>query len=368
MTELSGNKGEWSEMYAFLRIAADGRIYGADGDLNKRGDVFYDVIKIIRQEFNNPIDFVISGDGKSVDVKSCGKVLLTVERASFSEEADYLLDIILDSKGRSFSSLRTQEFMSSIHCYKIKAPSSDKSDITLQIHDLRTGMEPVLGFSIKSKLGHASTLLNPSRTTNFIFALTGYDGKLLFESGEVTFEPNDKGSMKLAEKYSSMEKQGISFDYAGMENDVFEGNLMLIDSRLQLIVAEMLKLHYIHGISSIQDQARILESSNPLGFKISPGQKLYQYKIKKFLAAVALGMKPATCWNGIEDANGGYIVVKEDGEVLCYHIYNRNDFEDYLFKNTRLDTPSTTRYEYSDVYRGMDGRYYVKLNLQIRFK
>ncbi|MBR6870018.1 MAG: HpaII family restriction endonuclease [Candidatus Methanomethylophilaceae archaeon] len=105
----------------------------------------------------------------------------------------------------------------------------------------------------------------------------------------------------------------------------------------------MLKLHYIHGISSIQDQARILESSNPLGFKISPGQKLYQYKIKKFLAVVALGMKPATCWNGIEDANGGYIVVKEDGEVLCYHIYNRNDFEDYLFKNTRLDTPSTTR-------------------------
>ena len=79
-------------------------------------------------------------------------------------------------------------------------------------------------------------------------------------------------------------------------------------------------------------------------------------------------MKPATPWDGLDNATGGYIIVKEDGEVLCYHVYNRNDFEDYLFKNTKLDTPSTTRNGFSEIYKGVDGKYYVKLNLQIRFK
>ncbi|SMG15027.1 HpaII restriction endonuclease [Arenibacter troitsensis] len=34
----------------------------------------------------------------------------------------------------------------------------------------------------------------------------------------------------------------------------------------------------------------------------------------------------------------GYVIVKEDGQVLCYSIYNRNEFEDYLLNNTQIDT------------------------------
>jgi hypothetical protein len=368
LTELTGNKGEWSEMYAFLRIIADGRLYGADGDTNRKDDVYYDIIKVIRQEDKDSLDYVISKDGRTAEVISGNEILLTIDRTSFAEEADHLLDTIKAAQGRSFSSPRTQEFMSRIKCFKIKAPSADKSDITIQIHDFRTNMDPTLGFSIKSKLGHASTLLNPGKTTNILFVLNGDISKFLIEQGEFSFGSGDKVSRKLSDKFSAIEEQGIKFDYAGMDNDTFESNLTMIDSSMPVIVAEMLKLHYIRGISNIEDQATELEKINPLGYKDSAARQLYQYKIKKLLAAIALGMKPATDWDGKEDANGGYIIVKEDGEVLCYHVYNRNDFEDYLFKNTRLDTPSTTRYEFSDVYKGIDGKYYVKLNLQIRFK
>jgi hypothetical protein len=31
-------------------------------------------------------------------------------------------------------------------------------------------------------------------------------------------------------------------------------------------------------------------------------------------------------------ATGGYLVVKEDGEVLCYYVYKRNEFESYPSK------------------------------------
>jgi type II restriction enzyme len=77
-------------------------------------------------------------------------------------------------------------------------------------------------------------------------------------------------------------------------------------------------------------------------------------------------MTPSKVWAGKFDATGGYIIVKDDGEILCYHIYNRNQFEDYLIANTKLDTASTTRHEFGRVYQE-EGKYFIKLNLQIRF-
>ena len=78
-------------------------------------------------------------------------------------------------------------------------------------------------------------------------------------------------------------------------------------------------------------------------------------------------MMPATVWDGIHDATGGYLVVKKDGEIVCYHIYNRNQFEDYLFHNTKMETASSTRHGFGLLYRE-NGEILFKLNLQIRFK
>ena len=62
-------------------------------------------------------------------------------------------------------------------------------------------------------------------------------------------------------------------------------------------------------------------------------------------------MKPAKPWDGLDEANGGYIIVKADGEILAYHIYNRNFFEQYLLDNTYLERASTSR---QDVYKRQD--------------
>jgi type II restriction enzyme len=44
-----------------------------------------------------------------------------------------------------------------------------------------------------------------------------------------------------------------------------------------------------------------------------------------------------------------------------------NQFEDYLFQNTKLETASSSRHEFGKVY-SENGESYFKLNLQIRFK
>jgi type II restriction enzyme len=77
-------------------------------------------------------------------------------------------------------------------------------------------------------------------------------------------------------------------------------------------------------------------------------------------------MMPSKVWGGIYDATWGYLVVKENGEILCYHIYNLNQFEDYLFENTKLETASSTRHDFGILYEE-NGTINIKLNLQIRF-
>ena len=94
---------------------------------------------------------------------------------------------------------------------------------------------------------------------------------------------------------------------------------------------------------------------------------MYTYKFKKFLCSCALGMKPAKPWDGLDEANGGYIIVKADGEILAYHIYNRNFFEQYLLDNTILERASTSRHDYMSLYEE-NGEMFIKLNLQIRFR
>ena len=109
---------------------------------------------------------------------------------------------------------------------------------------------------------------------------------------------------------------------------------------------------------------KILEMTNPLEYRKSD---IYRYKIKKLLCAAALGMTPGAAWDGIDNASGGYIIIKKDGDVVCYHLYNRNFFEEYLLTNTAFDRPSATRHDYGYVYKENDS-YYIDFNVQIRFK
>jgi len=73
-------------------------------------------------------------------------------------------------------------------------------------------------------------------------------------------------------------------------------------------------------------------------------------------------MKPAKTCDRLDEANGGYIIVKANGEIMAYHIYNRNSFEQYLLDNTILEKASTSRHEYMSLYEE-DGEMYIKMNL-----
>jgi hypothetical protein len=356
---IKGNKGEWSEIYALFKLLGDKQLFAGDADLNKVEELFYPIIKIIRTESGGNFEYEINGD---LVVISGDKEKLRIPVSTFLEQSAKLLQKIKSSKG-TFSNPETEAFMKSINCSALKAKSTSKTDIRIVIHDQRINQTAELGFSIKSQVGNDATLLNAGKTTNFIYQILSFKPTLK----EMNSINSIDSKSKIKDRVEEIKKSGGKLKFVTLEQDIFKNNLVLIDSLLPNIVSETVKSFFTTPLSSIKDLTENLNKSNPLNYDTQFAHTFYEYKLKRFLTDIALGMTPSKVWNGIYDATGGYLIVKENGDVLCYHIYNRNQFEDYLFSNTKLETASSTRHDFGKVYEE-NGNFYFKLNLQIRFK
>jgi hypothetical protein len=356
---LTGNKGEWSEIYALFKMLSDKKLFVGDANLNKVEDLFYPIIKIIRNESGGNFEYEIEGD---LVIISGGKEELRIPLKKFIDQSAKLFTSIKNATG-IFSNPEIEAFMNSFYCTSLKAKSSTKTDIKIVIHDQRINQTAELGFSIKSQLGSDATLLNAGKTTNFIYEIVGYKPT----NHEIDEINAIETRSKIKDRIEAIKQKGGILMFSDLEQVIFRNNLVLIDSLLPDIVAEILKTFFTSTLSSTKDLTNHINISNPLMYNTQFGHAFYEYKIKRLLTDVALGMMPFKVWTGIYDATGGYLIVKKNGEILCYHIYSRNQFEEYLFANTKLETPSSSKHEFGKISES-DGKFYFKLNLQIRFK
>lgn len=367
--DITGNKGEWSELYAFYKLLQDGKIYAADSNLNRLKDIFFPIIKIIREEGSNVFSY---HPGKIISIYKDNKFLSTISLKDLLSQSNALFNKIFKgvkdtSQKRAFSVEDTiVSFLSKMCIKKIKAPSRNKIDLKMQIHDIHTGYNPEVGFSVKSDVGSPPTLLNSGKNTRIQYEVKGLSDTQIDELNKI-----DKSTSRnyMIQRVASLFTLSDEVSFVKIKNETFNDNLILIDSLLPKIYGEFVLLHYRNiakGISDCDKLTDLLKDGNPIGYK---NKHVYQYKIKKLLAASALGMTAGKTWNGIESATGGYIIVKKDGDVLCYHLYNRNFFEDYLFANTTVDRPDAKlkRCDYCHLYKD-NGKTYIDFNIQIRFK
>ena len=356
---ITQNKGEWSELYVFLKLLGDGILYAGDKNLNKIENSYYPVIEIIRNE-KNKIKHYRTDNQKIKITDQDNNLLLILPMAEFEEKAKLLLNAIKNSNG-TFSVSQIENFMHKINCLKVKADSLDKSDLTVVLHDCKTYTNGTFGFSIKSMLGGSSTLLNAGKTTNFIYEIKGnFSEKQISEINAI----NTKS--KIQDRLKQIMNLGGNLIFQKIENEIFSANLQMIDSAFPLVLSHFLIQYYLGKGKILKDLTPIIQTINPCNLNINLPHLYYEHKIKTFLTNIALGMTPASIWDGTYQATGGYIIVRKDGEVLCYHIYNHNEFQEYLYNNTRFETASSSRYEFGNIYT-QNGKNYIKLNLQIRF-
>jgi len=354
---MTGNKGEWSEVYVFLKLLADGELYAADANLNKIPNIYYQILKILRDNWEYERNGVI----KVVD--QSGNIHLQIPISDFVSHAQLLLSKIRKSKG-AFAVPQIEQFLRQIKITKIKSSPRVKPDIVIVVHDTVTGLRPTLKFSIKSRLGEPSTLLNASRSTNFIYKVVG----VTLNNAQINNINSINDEDKIRKRIQAIINNGGRLEFIDTENHIFKLNMQVIDSNLPLIISRILLYYYEGRANDLKDLLQLVQQANPCGFNLNYSHSFYSYKVKKFLADIALGMKPSNVWNGYYSATGGYIIVREDGDIVCFHIYNQNQFEDYLLNNTRLETPSSTRHRFGTLYKDTNNNLLIKLNLQIRFK
>lgn len=353
---ITGNKGEWSELYVFLKLLADMGIYAADEKLNCIKRAFYPLREIHRD--NN---IYINVQNKQIIriIDNTTNTTFEIDVKEFDSKAKLLLQRIKNETS-TFNVSEIEWFMERIKATTLKAPSCDKSDITLILHDINICQDVLFKFSIKSQLGGSSTLLNAGKTTNFIYKIRDINEKEIEEINDIDT------SSKIKDRLFYLKQRNYSLSFVENENSVFYYNLQMIDFKLPEILSHMLVYYYQGRASSIKDLTDILTKENPCCLPTKQNANFYKYKIKRLLREIALGMVPSKHWNGKLDATGGYIIVKESGDIVCYHIYNINRFDDYLFDNTKLETASTNRHNFGYIYKDKENSF-IKLNLQIRF-
>lgn len=352
---LSGNIGEWSEIYTFFKLLADGKLHAANADLSLNPSSYYPIVKIIRQQKDFTFEYVLDDTSVSISTDAGSVAIRTITREDFANAAKNLLSAIGVAQA-TFAVPTVDEILEKSGITSLKEPHSDKGDISLVAHDSHVNKDIDFSFSIKSQLGSASTLLNASGATNFKFGIVGE-----LTNQEIT-DLNKLGPKDLLRDLAS---KNIKIELLEMHNQQFETNLKMIDSQMPQIIASLMLAYYSGRGTTVADLVKVITADDQLNYGRAASE-IYSHKVKTMLTDVALGMTPSRRWTGDYDATGGYIIVKSDGEIVCFHAYNREEFKDYLVNSTKLETASRSRHDFGHIYR--DGKnLQIDLNLQIRF-
>lgn len=362
--EKSANAGELGEVYVFFSLLGNPVLYLCDAELHRLEDSPGMPVKQIIRGKGKPDCLVCEALENKEWRLSVRNVRKIISRAQYAEKAGYILECLKrgeECKADKASILKectgvVRKCIRELGTDSLKADSVSKEDIVLKLLDVRLGREPELGFSIKSHMGGAPTLLNANKdSTAFRYRLDISD-QVCEEVRQFEGKPK-----KLISEILSR-GGNIGFDEACGET--MRENLQFIDSGMSDILGECLLTYYaadrVSKISAICD--RMLDENK---HKLPPA-KIFKYKMKKLLEASALGMTPSTPWEGEESANGGFIIVRKDGEIVSYLVYDRKDLLEYLFNYTKFETPSCSRHGYGKIEHD-DRGYYTKLGLQIRF-
>ncbi len=363
--EITGNRGEWGELYAFLRLACDGELYGANADLSRDPEMVLKVLRVARVVKGKTFSVLPNLAGQSVTLNY--DKTITEDVPALRRRLSQLLNVILTEENcsGSFACPDMEAFLREIGVAVIKADSTKKRDLDVTVRDNHTGGTPTYGFSVKSEFKAKATLLNASQATLFRFRVKG-----ITEADACRLNAY-RGPTRYRERMRELLRLGAEIKPAGMRSTTFFRNLLMLDDGLPDIIARLLllwrqqELEVEGGLSlPLSRLCDLLAKRNPRGY---PDTSLYRHKVCRLLHASALGMLPGSPWEDRDDATGGVIVVKENGELVAFYVYNRARFSEYLINNTKLDTPSE-RNGAQLVLEWENGECYFDLGLQIRFR
>lgn len=346
------NKGEWSELYAICKMLYDQMIDVCDKDL-KSTDQKIKILKLLMRSVLGDSEYDIDGnDNGDISILYNGRL---VKSANLSKELIFsILNEIIAGSGASFNIPSGELAMKELMLDDFKSTSYVKSDVETYSIMPHEEIARQIGFSIKSQIGSPATLLNASESTNFIYKIEGF-------TGDINEVNNIATRSKIKDRMQYIFEHNGEFVFHGMANQTFQQNLEMTDSNLPEIISGLLMVFFVgKGARTVKD---LIDSYTDFFKDRTP--EFVLKKVKDFLSNVTLGMIPTREWDGSE-LGGGCIFVKDDGNLVCFTLYDMDDFKDYLINNTKFETASTSRHKFGILYRQGDDLFF-NLNLDVRF-
>ncbi|MDE5750428.1 MAG: HpaII family restriction endonuclease [Duncaniella sp.] len=380
MATLSYNNGEWAEVYIFFKVIADRKLYTADAAFNPIKDVYLDVLGVIREEIKGKV--IEYKTGEEVAILLNNEPIGTVPTSEFIAYKNLLWKLLEENTKTTFQSEDIENFLNSIHVFNPKSPANIVSkfcggtvDIVIETKD-RSGVNRILGFSCKSDLRASSTLLNASGdNTNFVYEVIGPMNDERMEYFNNIFKTvKRKGEVchdiATTERMQYLHDLGCDLKFVDTAKKLAKINLIKCGGmEMPAIVGGMLKKFYFENLSgptSIDDCIEYLADNDVVGYGFEDLEDTYRGKVAHLLLCTFTGMRLGSPWNGRQEVNGGYIVVKNNGDVVAFHSTIADEFKDFLVAKMIMESPSHSRHKDMVVYKEGD-RYFLKLGLQLRF-
>ena len=354
---LRGNLGEWSELYTLGYLLVHGGAFAADEKQQAIPDMFHKVFQVyLAGRTGEPeTNYIINP--RDVAILVSGNEVARVERSLIQSSIESMFDELTNGEHKKTFELGTgNELLDLIKRTRISASSSERAnDLDLILEDqVMSVPTPRVGFNIKSQIGSRATLLNASGATNFVYRVipNNIDSKSTYPKFN-----HGKHRQNLEALYAS----DYHLEFESIASEVFHQNLTLLDMQFPNYLAKVLLHSYLTGENAFASAVRSVFPD------VESNSRQPVFKLKEFLGAVAMGLRPSFAWDGDTTKFSGILVVKDNGEIVFYYLYNRKNFEEHLFNNVAFERASTGRHKYGGIYseNGVDK---IRLNLQIRFK
>lgn len=350
------NRGEWSEFYTILSLLTEPRMKIVDESFKLITQDLYEVKKLTVQEQTTIIDYILN-DNANVSIYFNDEFQSMISNSTLKASQIAMLNNIINAVAGegAFQISNIESLLKQMSpTNMLKSKSSSKDDLQAIVLDNSLGSNVSLKYSIKSSLGSPATILNASSHTNFIYEVDG------IKLNDITVINKIKTKTKLIDRIKKIKQLGGKIKFKNVECENFNYNLKLIDTNMPEYLGNVLLKSYEYKNKNLKE---LFLNSNDFD-----DQDFALKKLGDLLESISFGFFPSIKWNGDNNVNGGLIVVKKDGQVVILDlVYFKNSVRKYLIEQTKLDSPSSSRYHMLELFVE-NGKIYFKLNLQIRYK
>ena len=340
-------KRELGELYTFFRLLADGKVSLGTPQVRKDEAKCWPIAMVQREEHDGTRRYYIEQENIRIvsgTVEKTGTFTVAdkeeqnIPREDFGGAAEIILELLKTTAGSDTIEVPEglEGFLDAINIYDLEAKTEDRTDFSVAFWHAEA---PLTGFNVRCRLSSMNPLLDGGRTANL----------KLEQSGIKFATPTVNKVNALPESPTEVTER-----------------MLMIDLHFPRMLAEMVRMMHLDGISRVSELTERIKEINPLKIKDELINKhgFYEFKMKQFLLALALGMRPAKIYNGTDSAVEGILLVNAEGEVLCYHKSERQVFADFLYQNTRFEKGSVDKDKYGFLEKE-NGVYYFRLNVKI---